>query len=152
MAVLARETMNEVSRKRGARWGLRRSLAFGAVAATALLTLAWYMLGVIGGEYLRQATAESARICRSLIGNSECPDLLLLPGHDPPALDPWGEPYYCRRTREGVLAIGSHGADGEAGGCGRGHGDVECAPSDTVSGHDFCSCRVKTSGHEQTGK
>lgn len=148
MAVLAITAVNEVSSRNGGRAprGLRRNLVLGVVAATALVTLAWYMLGVFGGEYLRQATSESARICRSLIDEESCPDILVLAGHDSPALDPWGRPYYCRRTTEGVLAIGSYGADGEPGGRGR-HGDVECAPSGTRATGDSCSCTVNAAGH-----
>jgi len=119
----------------------RRGLALVAVAGTAIL--AWYTCGVLHGEYLRQPTVESVRLCKSLIDEGSCPDVLVLPGHDAPALDPWGEPYCCRRTEEGVLAIGSYAANGRPGGFGR-HGDVECGPFRSVSTHAACSCTVTT--------
>lgn len=47
----------------------RRGLALVAVAGTAIL--AWYTCGVLRGEYLRQATVESARLCKSLLDEVE---------------------------------------------------------------------------------
>lgn len=118
------------------RWARRTVISLLVAAA---LFGGWYITGVFLGEHLRQATVEAKAICEQLVGQDTCPPSLRMDSKEGVPQDPWGRPYRCRTTENG-LAIGSYGADGNPRGSGR-HGDVECGPSKTAL-KSYCACDV----------
>lgn len=91
----------------------------------------WHLWAVEQGVYLVQATVEAHALCKSLIGELECPAIAELPE------DPWGRPYICDRSRDDEFVVRTFGRDGRPRGSDN-QSDVVCG-----SAGDSRSCAVR---------
>jgi hypothetical protein len=107
----------------------------------------WYLWAVEQGVHHLQATADANRLCRTLIGELQCPAVAELPD------DPWGRPYVCERSNERQFIVTSYGRDGRLGGidheidvvCRSRDGTCICALGEELPSSDFGDIENRTS-------